>query len=115
MHKAVVAKRSKGYAMPNTITMDKLKKFEIINVKDINSSLYSNLEGEYNNFIVIDEDITLKELDLDSLHGLVDGIIINANLKVDGGIINSVGDYGIALVVTGSVEADFVIGGGSEI
>jgi len=101
--------------MPNTMSLNILTKFKTINKEELEQSLYSALQGSYNKFIVIDEDIMLEELNLDALNSFVDVIIINANLKVDGGIINTNGDYGVALIVTGDVQVEYIIAGGSEI
>jgi len=116
MHKQIVAKRNKGYATPNVVSMAELMKYEKTTLSDLDSSLYSSLEGDhYESVIYIDGNINLESLFLDEMHEYTNGIIINGDLKVDGGIENYFPDYGPFLIVTGNVLADYVIGAGSEI
>jgi len=109
------AKIKKGYSYPNRKTTKDLLKLEIIDLSSLNESLYYKLEGDYETAIFISEDIFLDELDLDKLSGHIDVLIIDANLTVSKGILNTEGDYGVALIVTKDVTSDYIIGGGSEI
>jgi len=115
MHKQIIAKRKKGYASPNVISMAELMTYEKKSLASLDDSLYFYLESSYNSVVYIDGDLSIDNLDLDALHSYTDGIIINGDLVVDGGIENFNGDNGAFLIVKGEVLADFVIGGGSEI
>ena len=68
MHKQILAKREKGYVMPNSISMEALLNHPIIDIGDYfkdNNDTY-DLESCYSKVMVIDGDITLNELDLDA-------------------------------------------------
>ena len=97
--------------------MEKLLAYPNVKKETIDEELLSSLEGNwYEEFIYIEGDLVLHgDLDIDALHSRTDGLIINGNLKVNGGIYNLEGDYGRALVVSGDVVADYLVGGGSEI
>lgn len=114
--KAIISMRQKGYQSANRISMETLLTYDKTLAKDIDKTLYSSLKGDhYQTFILIKGNITLDTLDIDAFHSKADGLIIDGDLIVDGGIYNTEGDYGPALVVTGSVQADYLIAGGSEI
>lgn len=91
--------------------------YPIVEREVIPEEIFTHLEGNwYKSFIYVDGDLVLNgDLDLDELHEHADGIVINGNLQLNGGICNLEGDYGIALIVSGDVLADYVVGGGSEI
>lgn len=120
MHKQILAKREKGYAMPNSISMEALLNHPIIDIGDYfkdNNDIY-DLESCYSKVMVIDGNITLNELDLDAqfdANHSTGGFIIKGNLYVNGGIKNDCGDTGLFLIVEGDVIADFVVAGGSQI
>ncbi len=115
-YKYIIGKRDEGYHLPSRINMEALKEYKPIPVDKLGEDIYfNNLDGNYSNFIVIEGDLYIDELDMDALHGKTDGLIITGDLYVDGGIYNTVGDYGPALVVEGDVQADYLFGGGSEI
>ena len=117
--KVIKQKLKKGYKNPNksnVLTTKDLLKYKKVNFSELNENIYHNLQGNhYKTAILITEDIVIDDLNLDLLHGKTDALIIDANLSVAEGIVNFCGDYGIALIVTGNVEADFIIAGGSEI
>ena len=115
MHKQIIAKRKKGYASLDVISMDELLENKITSLEAIDKELYSDLEGSYESVIFIDGNLSLENLDLDDYGTSVNGLIVNGDLKVDGGIKNLNGDKGPFLIVKGDVLADYVIGGGSEI
>jgi len=112
VYKEILEKRKEGYQLPNRISMN-----ELLNIKPTPADKvdYYLESDHYENFIVIDGDIYLDYLDIDALHNKTGGLIIQGDLFVDGGIYNTEGDYGSALIVKGKVVADFLIGGGSEI
>lgn len=98
------------------MTMNDLLKMEYISLEKVSNELYSSLLGtHYKKTIYLKEDIVLDSLDLDILYKEIDILIIDGNLKVNGSIYNLDGDAGCSLIVTGNVEADALIGGGSEI
>ena len=114
MYKAMLLKRDNGYSTPNAINMEALGEFETTPLTNIDKSSYSALEhkaSDYGNFIYITEDIVLEELNLIDLAEDIRGVIINADLKVDGGIISG----NVPLIVTGDVQADYIIAHGSEV
>jgi len=115
VYKEILEKRQEGYQLPNRISMEDLLRIKPTPQDKIEEVNYHLESDHYENFIVIDGDLSIDHLNIDALHGKTDGLIINGDLLVDGGIYNAEGDYGSALVVQGKVVADFLIGGGSEI
>jgi len=85
--KELKSKRNEGFQLPNQLSFETLLSHEKTRIRDIDESLISSLEGDhYTHFILINDNVHLDKLDIDALHGIVDGLIINGNLIVDGGI-----------------------------
>lgn len=120
MYQQILAKRKEGYNSPDALSMKDLLEYDTVDLEDIDEELYEELHEDEGEVIFIDGDLAISEdLDLDHLmeesEGEIVGIIVTGNLRVDGGIDNSEGDYGPFLIVKGRTVADHVIGGGSEI
>ena len=118
MYQLILQKRQEGYRTPNAVSMEDFMKYETVPLESLDEDLYSEVHDDEGSVIFIDGDLALEKLDLDAISDSdnnIDGIIVNGNLSVDGGIENAEGDYGPFLVVTGRTLADYVMGGGSEI
>jgi hypothetical protein len=112
----VKERRRKDGSSSSAINMETLLSHDTTSIDLIDKQILSYLFGDwYKNLIYIEGDLSLKTLDLDKLGEVCDGLVVNGNLTVEGGIYNLEGDYGPALVVSGNVLADCLICGGSEI
>jgi len=114
---AYYKKRKSERTTKAAISMEALLQHDTMHSSDLDSkipsALYANTPGTY---IFIDGNLELTELDLDTLESNeIDGLIVSGNLIVHGGIKNFERDYGPSLIVSGDTQADYLIGGGSEI
>jgi len=112
-YQLILNQRDKGYHLADRITMETLLKYKSAPLSKLKD--YYTGEGDSPNYILIEGDLVIDELDIDALHGKKDGLIVTGNLYVDGGIYNLEGDYGPRLTVIGDVQADYLFAGGSEI
>ena len=112
-YQLILNQRDKGYHLADRITMETLLKYKSAPLSKLKG--YYTGEGDSPNYILIEGDLVIDELDIDALHGKKDGLIVTGNLYVDGGIYNLEGDYGPRLTVIGDVQADYLFAGGSEI